>query len=58
MRHRILTLLAAHGEGLSAEEIRVHLKVERPIGDTLAGMRKAGVVRTRGQGKEMRYFAA
>jgi hypothetical protein len=58
MRQRILTLLGAHPEGLSAEEIRVYLKAEKPLGDTLQGMRKQQKVRTRGTGKAMRYFVA
>jgi hypothetical protein len=58
MRQRILALLSAQGEGLSAEEIRAYLKPEKPIGDTLQGMRKAGVVKTRGSGKDMRYCVA
>jgi hypothetical protein len=50
MRQRIVALLAAHGEGLSAEEIRAYLKPDKPIGDTLQGMRKQGVVRVVGSG--------
>ena len=56
MRQRILTLLQDHPEGLSAEEIRVYLKAEKPIGDTLQGMRRNGVVTAQGQGRDMRYF--
>jgi hypothetical protein len=58
MRQRILTLLGEHPEGLSAEEIRVHLKAEKSLGDTLQGMRRQQKVRTRGTGKDMRYFMA
>lgn len=58
MRQRILTLLYEHQEGLNAEQIRAYLKPEKPIGDTLQGMRKNGVVRTQGSGKEMQYFVA
>ena len=58
MRQRILTLLGAHPEGLSAEEIRVFLRAEKRLGDTLQGMRKQQKVRTRGTGKAMRYFVA
>jgi hypothetical protein len=58
MRQRILTLLGAHPEGLSAEEIRVYLKAEKPLGDTLQGMRKQQKVRTQGAGKALRYFIA
>jgi hypothetical protein len=56
MRQRILTLLGEHPEGLSAEEIRVYIQAEKPLGDTLQGMRRQGKVHTRGQGKDMRYF--
>jgi len=58
MRQRILTLLGAHPEGLSADELRVYLKAEKPLGDTLQGMRKQQKVRTRGTGKALRYFVA
>jgi hypothetical protein len=58
MRQRILTLLGEHPEGLSAEQIRVYLQAEKPLGDTLQGMRRQGKVHTRGNGKDMRYFVA
>lgn len=58
MRHRILTLLSHHPEGLTAEQIRGQLTPERPIGDTLQGMRKSGVVRIEVIGKHKRYFVA
>jgi len=58
MSQRILTLLTEHAEGLSAEEIRTYLKVSTPIGDTLQGMKRTGVVSVQGQGKGMRYFLA
>ena len=58
VRRRILTLLQAHPEGLRAEEIRVYLKVAKPIGDTLQGMRRSGVVTTRGQRPDVRYVAS
>ena len=56
MRRRILDLLYDHQEGLSSEQLRAFLKPEKPIGDTLQGMRRQGVVRTEGSGKAMRYF--
>jgi hypothetical protein len=56
MRQSILDLLGEHPEGLSAEEIRVYLRPEKPLGDTLQGMRRQGRVRTHGQGKDIRYF--
>jgi hypothetical protein len=55
LRQRILTLLQTHPEGLSAEELRVYLKVDKPIGDVLQGMRKGGVVTTRGRRPDLRY---
>jgi hypothetical protein len=58
MRQRILALLAEHPEGLSPEQIRVYLNPEKPIGDVLQGMRRAGVVHLRGDGYQKRYFVA
>jgi len=57
-RQQILALLVAHPEGLSAEELRVYVKPTKPIGDTLQGMRKTGVLRTRDDGKPLRYVLA
>jgi hypothetical protein len=54
---RILVVLQEHPEGLSAEELRVHAKATRPLGDMLQGMKKTGVVITQGQGRGLRYFA-
>jgi hypothetical protein len=50
MGQRILALLGAHPEGLSADELRVYLKAENPLGDTLQGMRQQHKVRTHGKG--------
>jgi hypothetical protein len=58
MREPILHLLSEHPEGLSAEQIRGLLNAQKPIGDTLQGMRRSNLVRTEGQGREMRYFLA
>jgi hypothetical protein len=58
MRQRILTLLAAHPEGLSADDLRVSLNVDRRLGETLQDMRQAGVVTTRGRGKALRSVGA
>jgi hypothetical protein len=58
MGQRIVTLLGAHPEGLSAEEIRAYLKPERPLGDTLQSLRMRAKVRTQGQGRDRRYFIA
>ena len=58
MRQPILELLAKHPEGLTAEQIRAFLQPERPLADTLQGMRRQGKVRTSGQGKALRYVVA
>ena len=58
LRQPILELLGKHPEGLSAEQIRAYLQPERPLADTLQGMRRQGKVRTSGQGKAMRYVVA
>jgi hypothetical protein len=58
MREPILNLLREHPEGLSAEQIRGLLNAQKPIGDTLQGMRRSQLVRTEGTGREIRYFLA
>ena len=58
MREPILTLLREHSEGLTAEQIRGLLNAQKPIGDTLQGMRRGNLVRIEGSGREMRYFLA
>jgi hypothetical protein len=58
LSQRIVALLGAHPEGLSAEQIRAFLQPERPLGDTLQSLRKREQVRTQGKGKDMRYFVA
>jgi len=58
LRQQILTLLTEHPEGLSPEQIRVYLNPEKPIGDVLQSMRRAGVVHLRGDGYQKRYFVA
>jgi hypothetical protein len=58
MREPILKLLREHPEGLSAEQIRGLLNAQKPIGDTLQGLRRGNLVRTEGTGREMRYFLA
>ena len=55
-RQQILALLAEHPEGLSAEQIRVYIKAEKALGDTLQGMKRHGVVTTHGSGKALRYL--
>ena len=56
LSQRIVALLGAHPEGLSAEQIRAFLQPERPLGDTLQSLRKRKQVRTQGKGKALRYF--
>jgi hypothetical protein len=51
MRRRILALLQDHPEGLTPAEIRDRLGVDRPLGDTLLGMRKYGLVQRVGRGR-------
>jgi hypothetical protein len=57
MRARILALLQEHPQGLSAEELRVYLKPERPLGDVLQGMVRQGLVVRQGDRKGGRYVA-
>ena len=54
----ILAVLAQHLEGLTVEQIRGLITPDKPLGDTLAGMRRTGAVRTEGAGRALRYFAA
>ena len=56
MREPILNLLREHPEGLTSEQIRGYLNAQKPIGDTLQGMRRSHLVRTEGSGRDMRYF--
>ena len=58
MREPILSLLRSHPEGLSAEQIRGLLNAQKPIGDTLQGLRRSQLVKTEGTGRETRYFLA
>ena len=55
-RQRIITLLADHPEGLSAEQIRVYITAEKPLRHTLHGMKRNGVLTTQWHGKALRYF--
>jgi hypothetical protein len=55
MSQAILALLAEHPEGLTAEQIRAYLSPDKPIGDTLLGMRRSGAVQTQGGGRQQRY---
>jgi hypothetical protein len=58
LRQQILELLQAHPEGLRAEELRVHLQARRPIGDTLQGLQRAGLITGQGRGVQRRYVVA
>jgi hypothetical protein len=51
-------LLQSHSEGLSAEELRVYLKSEKPIGDTLQGMVRTGKLRGVDSGQQKKYSLA
>jgi hypothetical protein len=55
---QILDTLAAHPEGLTANELRVYVKATKPLGDVLSGMKRTHVVQTLGQGKQVRYRVA
>jgi hypothetical protein len=57
MRQRIVELLKEHPEGLSAEELRVYLKPQKPLGDTLQGMVRQHLLTKQGSGKEVRYLS-
>ena len=58
LRQQILDLLQGHPEGLSAEAIRVYVHATRPIGDTLAGIVRGGVIIAQGRGADRRYVVA
>ena len=50
-RQRILALLHAYPEGLTAAELRVLLGAEKSLTDTCAGMCKNGLLRRVGRGR-------
>ena len=54
MRRRIVALLQDSPEGLTPAEIRERLGADRPLGDTLLGMLRYGLVQRVARG---RYFA-
>ena len=58
VRPRILELLHANPGGLSALQIKVTLGVEKPIGDTLAGMVRNQLLEKDGTGAQVRYRVA
>lgn len=55
MRRRIIDLLREHPEGLTAEELRVYLKSQKPLGDTLQGMVRQHLLEKEGRGNAVRY---
>ena len=56
LRQPIIDLLREHPEGLTALEIRVRLRVDKNIGDTLQGMARDHVIEKQGKGKTVRYL--
>ena len=52
---RILSILESYPQGLSASEMRVYLKAEKPLGDTLQGMERLGTLTGVGSGREKKY---
>jgi hypothetical protein len=57
VRQPIIDLLRQHPEGLTAVQIKVHLGIEKNIGDTLTGMVRNHVLAKKGSGKAVRYLA-
>jgi hypothetical protein len=45
-------------EALSATELKVHLKAEKSLSDTLQGMVRTGILKRNKRGKETKYFLA
>jgi len=57
LRQPIIDLLREHPEGLTAVQIKVHLGVDKNIGDTLSGMARDHVIEKQGSGNAVRYLA-
>jgi hypothetical protein len=57
LRQPIVDLLRAHPEGMTAVQIKVHLGVDKNIGDTLAGMVRDHLLEKQGSGNAVRYRA-
>ncbi len=55
LRQPIIDLLREHPEGLTAVELKVHLEINKTIGDTLAGMVRDGLLEKEGSGNTVRY---
>jgi hypothetical protein len=57
MRQRIVALLREHPGGLTAVEIKVHLRATKALGDTLQGMVRQQLLTKQGRGNTVRYLA-
>lgn len=57
IRQLIIDLLRAHSDGLTAIEVKVGLKLDKPIGDTLQGMVRQRLLEKTGSGLAVRYTA-
>lgn len=57
LRQPILDLVRAHPEGLTAVQIKVHLDVEKNVGDVLQGMVRNQLLEKQGTGVQVRYRA-
>jgi hypothetical protein len=57
VRQPIIDLLRQHPEGLTAVQIKVHLGIDKNIGDTLAGMVRQHHLDKKGSGQAVRYLA-
>ena len=55
LRRPIMDLLREHPEGLTAVQMKVHLGVDKNIGDTLSGMVRDGLLAKQGSGSAVRY---
>jgi hypothetical protein len=53
-----MELLQTNPEGLTALEIKVHLRLDKNIGDTLAGMVRNRLLTKQGSGNAIRYRVA
>ncbi len=55
LRQPIIDLLREHPQGLTAVQMKVHLRVTKNIGDTLAGMVRDGLLAKQGSGNAVWY---
>lgn len=55
LRQPIMDCLREHPEGLTATQLKVYLDTEKPIGDTLSGMVRNGLLEKEGTGAAVRY---